>query len=343
MSRLCGGEPFRPYGVKLTISRVQSFISNRGLFLTVAKCLISVSLIYWILQKAPLGEIIIAMDSANFSLLIPALCLNFLGYYISSHRWSVLLKVQGVESTIPFLIKSFMVGTFFNNFLPSTIGGDIVRAHDSWRLGTTKSGAIAVMVVDRVLGALSMLLVALSAMVASDTFPINIPFFIFWIILGTSGMALLVWAIFMPPPWLTTLVEYVGLQFPGSLKGIIEKIIYSSKAFQGRQDALAKALVFSLMLQANVVLHHILIAQSLSLEIPLASFFLIIPLSILIMMIPVSINAIGVRESVFVFFFGIYGISQVEAVAFSWLLYGLLLIQGLIGGMVYAFRRNSLS
>lgn len=59
------------------------------------------------------------------------------------------------------------------------------------------------------------------------------------------------------------------------------------------------------------------------------------------MMLPVSANAIGLREGAFVFFFSSYGVSTERAGAFAWLAYGTVLLLGLVGGVVYALRRDS--
>ena len=57
------------------------------------------------------------------------------------------------------------------------------------------------------------------------------------------------------------------------------------------------------------------------------------------MMLPISINGIGLRESVFVFFFSAFGVVKYQAIAFAWLAYGLVILQGLLGGIVYALRK----
>ena len=63
------------------------------------------------------------------------------------------------------------------------------------------------------------------------------------------------------------------------------------------------------------------------------------PLATVLLLFPVSINGIGAREAVFVFFLARYGIPTPEAIAFSWIAYGLVLVFGLAGGIVYALRR----
>jgi hypothetical protein len=65
-----------------------------------------------------------------------------------------------------------------------------------------------------------------------------------------------------------------------------------------------------------------------------------VPLALFVMMVPVSINAIGVRENVWAFFFAAFGVAAATGVALAWLDYGLVLLQALVGGVVYAGRRG---
>ena len=91
-----------------------------------------------------------------------------------------------------------------------------------------------------------------------------------------------------------------------------------------------------MLVQFNIVIHYYLVAQSLALPIPIYDYFTMVPLAIFVMMIPVSINAIGIRESIFAFFLGSYGVPVADAIAFAWLIYGFILLQGILGGIVYA-------
>ena len=57
------------------------------------------------------------------------------------------------------------------------------------------------------------------------------------------------------------------------------------------------------------------------------------------MMLPASINGIGMREGIFIFAFASFGITKPEAIAFAWIVYGLILLTGLSGGVVHALRK----
>ena len=86
----------------------------------------------------------------------------------------------------------------------------------------------------------------------------------------------------------------------------------------------------------------ILIAWALGIGIRFYVMFLIVPLALFFMMLPVSINGIGLRESVFVFLFGLFAVSSEQAIAFCWVSFAMILVQGVIGGTVFALRRSKL-
>ena len=95
-----------------------------------------------------------------------------------------------------------------------------------------------------------------------------------------------------------------------------------------------------IVLQFNVIVHFILLTHALNIDIPVLGMFIIIPIALILMLIPVSINDIGLRETVFVFLFGIYGVAVESAVAFAWVSLAMILFQGVIGGIVFLFRRS---
>ena len=283
--------------------------------ITLLKLCISVGLIFWILRSTNLQNTFASIRSANMVLVLLAGSLHLVGFTISAFRWQLLLDAQGTDAKIPFLVKSYVVGMFFNNFLPSTMGGDAVRAYDSWRLGGSKSGAVAVVFIDRFLGLLALMVFALIAVLFADYLSADVPYLGLWVSLGLAGMLVVVWLIFSPPAWAIAAMTQANFPF----RERIERIITSLVVFQGRRAVLWSALGLSLLLQANVVLHYYIIAQALALTVPLTAFFLIIPLVTILLMVPISINAIGLRENAYVYFLGALAVGRSEALAFAWI------------------------
>ena len=303
----------------------------------VLKIGISITLIYFLLRDTSISEVLAAVKTANVPLLLLAFSLHYVGFLVSAIRWRGLLRAQEKEASVNYLMQSYVVSAFFNNFLPSTIGGDAIRAYDSWRLGQTRSEAVAVVFVDRFLGILILMLFAVIAVLFSPQLAEKVPSLYLWVGLGAIGVIAISWIIFVPSQWMPKLIQKLPL--PGKIKDKLTSILSAFLAFQGKKQVLIVALAWSVLLQVNVVLHHYLISEALGLQIPLVAFFVIVPLATFIMMIPISINAIGVRESVFVLFFSAYAIGNSEAIAFSWIIYGMVLILGVIGGIAYALRR----
>jgi uncharacterized membrane protein YbhN (UPF0104 family) len=290
-----------------------------GLWLRLA---VSAVLIAWILSRTPFREVAAAFRSADLRFVLLAFALNPLGYLASVRRWRLLIRAQGGDATLPFLVRSFLVGVFFNNLLPSTIGGDTVRAMDISRAGGARTGvgrakAVAIVFVDRFVGLLALMLFAALSVLVSGRLTERVPALYAWVLGGAAVLGLI-----------------AGLLF------VLPKIVATRFSFHWPGSVLARAFAWSLFLQTLVVLNGYFLSRALHVPIPLPAFFLIVPLALFVMMLPVSINAIGVRENVWAFFFAAFGVPAALGVAVAWLDYGLVLLQALVGGLVYAGRRG---
>ncbi|NEO30243.1 MAG: flippase-like domain-containing protein [Symploca sp. SIO3C6] len=315
--------------------------NKKHLILTTTKCSVAVALLFWVLRKTNLTEIFLAAKDTNIPLLMAALFIYFLSYYIRSHRWRLLLRAQGVNASIPDLLKSYMVGIFFSNFLPSTLGGDAVRVYDAWQLGASKSRAVATVIVDRFLGLLGLMLFAVGSLLFAQQLGVHLPSLQLWLLLGAMLVFLLVWMLLVPSRQMVKLIIKMRLPLWQNLQQKLINIIKAFLVFRNYQAVLSMSLGLSLMVQISVIVHYYLIAKALNLPVTLQIFFLIVPLVTVIMVLPISINGIGLRENAFVLLLGTFasGISRPEAIAFSWLAYGIVIIQGLLGGIVYALRK----
>ena len=314
-------------------------MQKKTLFLLL-KISLSVALILWMTHDIAFGSVFAVISESSTSLLILAFSLFFVGYLITAFRWRTLIRVQGGDAPIFFLVRSFMVALFFNNFLPSTVGGDVVRMYDSWRLGNNKSDAVTVVLVDRFLGVIVLLWFALLSLIFDEAVAGAVPFIGVWVAASLAGIGIATWLILKIPVSTTQMLSSAKSSGVARIGRILEKVHRSFQAYRHARSAVLGALMLSVLLQINVVVCFILIARSIGIEVPVESMFLIIPVALFTMMLPISINAIGVRETVFVFLFSLYGIENIEALAFAWLAYGLTLSQGILGGIVFALRKE---
>ncbi|HEX3129029.1 MAG TPA: lysylphosphatidylglycerol synthase transmembrane domain-containing protein [Thermoanaerobaculia bacterium] len=308
---------------------------------TILRLAVSAALVAWVLHRSPLGEVKEAFRSADLRFVLLALALTPFGYWSSVSRWRLLIRSQGGDAPFGFLVRSFLVGVFFNNLLPSTIGGDAVRAIDTARSGVGRAAAVAIVAVDRFVGLLALMLFAGAGLLLSGHLTDRVPALYGWVAGGAVAMGLVAALLFLPSRRAPDLLARLGNRLPEKWGGLFNRISGAFFAFQGRGDVLAKAFAWSLVLQTLVVLNGWLLAKALHVPIALPYFFLIVPLAVFLMMVPVSINAIGVRENVWAFFFAAFGVAAAKAVALAWLDYGLVLLQALTGGILYLMRSKA--
>lgn len=314
-----------------------------------AKIALTALLLGWLLHRADIPSIGRSMLAAAPGWVLAALLLHVVGFFISAWRWKLLLGVQGADVTAWFLVRSYLVGIFFNNFLPSTVGGDVVRARDTAPFAGSGARALTVVLVERASGIFALGLFALGAPLFGLMAAAGKESAVAWWTLGFLFGGFAAFVALLRPAVLSRLRGLLdrGRAAAGPEPGIVgavlekmERFVETLEVFARNPAVLRTTFLLALLLQANVILHYWCIGRSLSLAVPPAAFFLVIPAATVILLLPVSINGIGAREAVFVLFLGSYGVGVPEAIAFSWIAYGLVLVQGVVGGIVYALRSS---
>lgn len=322
------------------IANTESPVKSRRPVIFALRAFISFGLLVFIIISASMREVFQTLATTNLFLVAFAPLLNLAGATLTSIRWQGLLASQGLRIPLVKLIQSCMVAGFFRQFLPSTVGGDVIRAYDSWRYGADKKLAVYTLAVDRILGLCVLLVLALVALAIFPALVSKFPSLLYWLIGGLGLLTGLVCIIFVPTPRVKAILLRIISGSPRPLLAVGKNILTAVSIFQGKRGLLLRSLLLSVALQVNVVMFYFAIAKSLGLGIPLKVFFVIVPVAVCVMLIPVSINAIGIREGIFVLLLGLFGVDTAQALAFAWLEYAVFLFFGLIGGIVFAFRKT---
>ena len=100
--------------------------------------------------------------------IIAAGALHIIGLLISAYRWQLLLKAVDVEAPLWPLLRSYLIGGFFNNFLPTRVGGDVYRMIDSKKYSGTLLRPFAVIIVERLTGIYGLILIGVAALGSPD-------------------------------------------------------------------------------------------------------------------------------------------------------------------------------
>src|SRR3954447_19301505 len=152
---------------------------------------VSAALVAWILRRTPFQEVGAAFRSADLRFVLPALALQLLDTLVSVRRWRLLIRAQGGEAPSAGLVRAYFTGIFFNNLLPSTIGGDTVRVIHTARSGVGRARALAIIFVDRFVGLLALMLFAVLGALASGRLTARVPSLFAWVMGGAAALALI--------------------------------------------------------------------------------------------------------------------------------------------------------
>jgi len=292
---------------------------------------------FFFLTKTSLKDIGFKLRGVSWGWLALAFSLQGPGLLISAHRWRILARAQGDDVPLLFLVKSYLVGMFFNNFLPTRFGGDVVRIWDGSKYSKSLVKSSAVVLVDRATGIIVLFLFALVAALFRLDMARQIPVIWAALVFGLIGLAGV--AFFFLPVfgrWLRKIPERGFLKpFKQKVLGFRTTIIF----YKNKRKEFSRATAWAVLLQMNVILFYFLIGRALHLTIPLLDYFIFIPLVLLIQIIPITINGLGLREGAYIEIFRFYGIPAASALSFSIIEVAFGLILGLIGGAIYVSRK----
>ncbi|HSC27565.1 MAG TPA: lysylphosphatidylglycerol synthase transmembrane domain-containing protein [Vicinamibacterales bacterium] len=305
------------------------------------KTAISVALLVWLFRSVDAGRLWSGMRQASGSWLGVALLVYLAMILVSAWRWNRLLAAQNLEFTGRNLVGSYLVATFFNNFLPSNIGGDVVRIRDTAGAAGSKTLATTVVFVDRAIGLIGLLFVAaLGASAAQlaggiDTVLVWPP--MLWVGFGTSAVALLV-AVASPGTPARILRPMRRLHY----EWVEERLLRLTNAFaqfRERPRALVECFGGAVVVQLMLVAFYAAVAHSVGIPIGLRHLAVLVPMSFVVQMLPISVNGFGVREATFSYYFLLLRLPLESALLLSLLGTATILTFSLSGAVVYAARR----
>lgn len=291
------------------------------------------------MKKTDIAAILAAMKSSNIPLLLLSFLLIAAGYLLSALRWQILLDAQNITISLWKLTKYYLVGSFFNNFLPTTIGGDVVRAYDVSKLSSSVSQSFAIILVERLSGIFALIVYAIIGLLFGLSRFGNFP--LVWVaaVIFLISIFFLLIGLKVHRKRQIENIEDTDWGILHKVQNKIEKIFLTLEYYKDKKSFIFKAILFAFLLQFNVIVFFYIISFSLELRAPFYYFLTVIPLIHVILMFPVSINGIGIRENAFIFFLSKIGASAAISVAISWLAFSMVLMYALVGGLIYAFRK----
>jgi uncharacterized membrane protein YbhN (UPF0104 family) len=289
-----------------------------------------------------------AFARINWGLWALAVATYLVAQAVSTWRWQLLAAVLDFGGRLGTYLAYYFIGMLFNLVLPTSVGGDVVRA---WYLAAQEGSppppgrrlaAFLSVFVERFTGVL--MLIAL-ACVSTVCCPVALPRWITWSVAGIGAGA----AAFCAGVLLLRLLRAQASDGPpaGGMALLLDRLLHRSSKLGQLVDAgllylnhrrvVFLALALSLVVQAASVLMTWLVSESLGLSVPLLYLGVLVPLVSLLTMLPISVNGMGLRETGTALLLAPLGVSVADAVTLSLLTFGLVVAASLSGVFFYLF------
>lgn len=257
-------------------------------------------------------------------------------------KWRLVVRAQGQTAggepvSYFYLTALFYIGLFFNNFLPTNFGGDIIKIVKLSKVTGQRAQAAGSVAIDRASSTFALLLIAVvPALIELRLLGTGLAL----LVLGMFLVSLLIIGLFASERTAKKLARFPVLRAdPLGIRRHLKSFYYALHEFRRKPGTLAAVLVVALLYQGLHVLSIWVLALSLGIEVSLIYYFLFIPVVMAVGTIPVSLNGIGVREGAWVLLFRQVGASTEQALAMSLLSFAVLTATSMAGGVFYLFDR----
>ncbi len=291
------------------------------------KAAVTAALVWLVLRGVDLGAALgrMAQLSPGAALLAVGLLLSHC--FVAGWRWRLVMRLFGPMLPVGAVIRLFLEGYFFNNALPSTIGGDGVRIWRATGLGLPLAASINGVLLDRVTGLTGLFILVAAGqplLYARVEDPATRLAFAAILLAGVAGIALLILARRIPKRLI-----------PARLREGIDALSAATQAAYLRPAISLPVLGLAVIVHGLIVLSVHVIAVGIGLEVGLFESLVLVPAVILLSTVPVSIGGWGLREGLMVVALGLAGVPAEAALTVS-ILFGLAqIVAGLPGGALW--------
>ena len=233
--------------------------------------------------------------------------------------------LSAIIRKIPFveILKQYFVASLFNNFLPTSLGGDGVRFVMASDCGLSKSEAGVLILLERVIGFYALVTISMTSALFWSP-PPNVFTLVIWLFVLYSGLMTILF------------FDVFGLARRTTNRHL-EALRVAFARCQRKHVALTATFALSLLYQFISVSVSYYVATAIGVKLSITVFLTFVPLVWCFTMIPISLGGIGLREVSFAYLFSLVGIPKEDSLIVSLATYLTLVISGTIGAVFLLF------
>lgn len=300
----------------------------------VIRVVITGIILFFVLRKVNFVEMVILLKGANIWLFLTSFASYGVMAVLCALRWNKLLAVQQIELPYRRGLAYYLIGFFYNNILPTAIGGGVVRALYAGRAKQKNKEAFSSILVELILGGWSLIIFAL---IASLFWFRTLSLYVILVLLGGFVLSTLLLYLFFERGFMKKFKIIIDRVKAFGLGDKIKEFYEALYLYKDKKVEIIEAILLSFGIQFIIALMNLLIGVSLGFKLPIMSYIIYPVIIGLLTTIPITINGLGVREWGYRFFFAQVGLSGSQAVTLSLLFYFVGVIGSLSGGIVFPF------
>ena len=303
----------------------------------ILRTLVSLFFLGWLFysMRDDIPQIIVTLKNIDRKLFIFAVLIFLSTVLILARRLQLIFAAEGLTISLAETCNLTFVGYFFNNFLPSSVGGDIVKAMCATRITKHPVKSVTSVLMDRILGLFTFIIIpSFSVFFLRGVDNPAVPMIIYSFLVVSIMCFFLIFNRKLARH--LRFIETLLNRFKLGEK--VRKIYDGLHNFKNHKLVVCQAMFLSILGQSVGVLVLYLLARALGAHADPIYFFITVPVVHLISMAP-SLGGLGVREKCYVIFLTPY-IGEKHAFALGILWLALLFFLSLIGGMIYLFRQD---
>jgi len=301
---------------------------RRSPWIGILQIVVSAAILIWLLSKVGLRDVVTVLSSLHPGLYALAGVVFLVSIGIRAIRWYLFLTPLGVKVPPLELFWLYLVGFFWNSFLPSGFGGDVVKAI-ALRDSTGRGGAsVTSVLAERLIGLLGTALLGAAIIpFAPALFPQEATI----IVVGMCvALAAGIWVVRLD------ILEQIGKRLPALRRVVGHRWIVSTQSAIRMYDlkALGVGLLSTIPFTLCTILDNYLVGLALGIDLSILYYALYTPIISILCLIPLSFNGLGVREYTYQVLFGMVGVPPEQAIAMALAFNILRFGAGLLGGLV---------
>jgi len=301
------------------------------------KLLVSGGLLAYFLSRIHIERFVHTFATADYSYIGLALVVYLCCQVISALRWFTLARPLGIETPFIEMLRYYLIGMFFNLFAPGTVGGDVSRvyylvqdeqADANGRSVTTVHAMISVLM-DRAIGMVVLVWIGAAGLLLFPDYAV--PHTVRTVtLLFASGLLIAV-----------LLIPLLRRFLPEGGPPLVVKLRLALRSYRTQWRALTDAALLSVLVHLIQAWMHVLMGRALGLDVPFSFCIIVYPLVGTFSAIPITLNGLGLREGGYLYLLAVIGIGSEKGVAFGLLLFLIVALDSLIGGVLFLLQRQA--